>query len=169
MSSLYHSWWFWGFYTFYLLDFFFFLTFWFLNNFVLLLYVVSVMTCEMTVVEIFFVLKKNVNSMYVLLKPDSGIKGFLKTLHPRRSTKWFHLFLCRILSQLWGDVYGNGQHPCHPQQLPGSENSLQSDPWSRKVSRSVWHFFLSSSAFICLSPFKWLHLTVRQHHTTAVV
>jgi len=61
------------------------------------------------------------------------------------------LFVFRVLPKLWGNVYGNGQHPRHPQQLSGSEDSLQSDPGSRKVSGSVWPFSLSGSALVCSS------------------
>lgn len=68
-----------------------------------------------------------------------------------KSVSCLHLFLCRVLPKLRGDVHGNGQHPRHPQQLPGSEDSLQPDPWSRKVSWSVWPFSLSSLTFICAS------------------
>lgn len=79
------------------------------------------------------------------------------------------LFVFRVLPQLWGDVHGNGQHPCHQEQLPGSEDCLQSDSGSRKVRRSVWPFSLSGSGFICASlslRLYWLlHLTVRLHHT----
>lgn len=63
----------------------------------------------------------------------------------------FCLFVFRVLPQLWGDVHGNGQHPRHPEQLPGPEDCLQSDPRSRKVSRYIWPFSLSGSAFICAS------------------
>lgn len=64
----------------------------------------------------------------------------------------FELFVFRVLSKLWGHVYGNGQHPCHPQQLPSSKGRLQSDPRSRKVSQSVWPFPQNGSVLVYPPP-----------------
>lgn len=39
----------------------------------------------------------------------------------------------RVLSQLWGGVYGHGQHPLHPQEFPVAAFPLHSDAWSSQV------------------------------------
>lgn len=42
--------------------------------------------------------------------------------------------LCRVLSKLWGDVHGYGQHPLHQEELPVPKGSLCTSARSCQVS-----------------------------------